>query len=394
MTVWMALMVAMGWAGGLYALRRDLRAAWREPCLRRPVMVFEGDDWGYGTLDQVAALHALARVLSRHADAQGRHPVMTLGIILSGPHPAWPEDLERGLDLDDPAQAPVREAICDGVAQGVFSLQLHGMQHYHPAVLERAMQQDAALQAWRWHPLPCTEDLPAPLQSRWTDASVLPSRPLPAADVARRAGAEVEVFRRVFGRTPAVAVPPTFVWNDVVERAWADAGVIALVTPGERYERRAADGLPEDTGRCYRNGERSDGGLIALVRDDYYEPVRGHRAERGLAALRSKWAQRRPLLLETHRANFVGRHARLADSLAALDSLLEQALRRHPDLCFVSVEALARAYAGDDGGGLLEHSGWRRLPALPARVLSSGRRRKLAALLLGATLLAMLFAVL
>ncbi|WP_157278217.1 hypothetical protein [Methyloversatilis thermotolerans] len=388
----MAIIVALAWGAGLYALRRDLRLAWREPCLRRPVLVFEGDDWGYGPLDQVAALHALTRVLSRHADAQGRHPVMTLGIILSGPHPARPEDLEHGLDLDDPALAPVLEAIRAGVARGVFSLQLHGMQHYHPAVLERAMQQDAALQAWRWHPLPCTEDLPAPLQSRWTDASVLPSRPLPRADVAQRARAEVELFQRVFGRIPAVAVPPTFVWNDAVEAAWADAGVIAIVTPGERYERRGADGLPEDTGRFYRNGERSDGGLVALVRDDYYEPVRGHGAGRGLAALDRKWAQRRPLLLETHRANFVGRHARLADSLEALDSLLEQALRRRPDLCFVSVEALAHAYGGADADRLFDHRPWPRARALPARLLTTGRRRKLSLALVATTILVVLSA--
>jgi hypothetical protein len=229
------------------------------------------------------------------------------------------------------------------------------------------------------------------LQSRWTDASSLPSRALDEADISRRATAEVSTFARIFGLMPAVAVPPTFIWTDAVEAAWAAAGVRALVTPGERYEMRGADGLPVDSGRLYRNGQRCASGLTALVRDDYYEPVRGHRAGRGLEALARKWAQRRPLLLETHRSNFVGRHARHQDSLQAIDSLLAEARKRYPALCFVSVEALADAYAAGESA-LLDHGLPARLRALPARLLTSGRRRKVVLLLCALTVSALALA--
>lgn len=368
------------WAMALFCVRRDLARAWAEPCLRQPVMVFEGDDWGYGPVEQADALRDIARVLSAHADAQGRHPVMTLGVILAGPDDARPDDAEACVELDDARLAPVLAEMRAGVARGVFSLQLHGMQHYHPAVLDRACAGDPALRAWRRQTFPATEDLPSPLQSRWTDASSLPSRALDEADISRRATAEVSTFARIFGLMPAVAVPPTFVWTDAVEAAWAAAGVRALVTPGERYEMRGADGLPVDSGRLYRNGQRCASGLTALVRDDYYEPVRGHRAGRGLEALARKWAQRRPLLLETHRSNFVGRYARHQDSLQAIDSLLAEARKRYPALCFVSVEALADAYAAGESA-LLDHGLPARLRALPARLLTSGRRRKVVLLL-------------
>lgn len=379
------------WAVALYCVRRDLARAWAEPCLRQPVMVFEGDDWGYGPVEQADALRDIGRVLSAHADAQGRHPVMTLGVILAGPDDARPDDAEACVELDDARLAPVLAEMRAGVARGVFSLQLHGMQHYHPAVLDRACAADPALQAWRRQTFPATEDLPSPLQSRWTDASSLPSQALDRADIVSRATAEVSTFARVFGVMPAVAVPPTFVWNDEVETAWAAAGVRALVTPGERYERRGADGLPVDSGRLYRNGQRCASGLTALVRDDYYEPVRGHRAGRGLEALARKWAQRRPLLLETHRSNFVGRHARHQDSLQAIDSLLAEARKRYPALCFVSVEALADAYAAGESA-LLDHGLPARLRALPARLLTSGRRRKVVLLLCALTVSALALA--
>lgn len=386
------IVIGLLWAAFVFLLRRDMAVAWAEPCLRAPVLVFEGDDWGFGPSAQADALRDIAGVLRRYADVEGRPPVMTLGVVLSGPDPARPDEPEAGILLDDAAMRPVLDSISEGVRDRVFSLQLHGMQHYHPAVLDLACRADPALAAWRRQPLAATEDLPSPLQSRWTDASVLPSRPLAPADIRLRATAEVNEFARVFGRPPAVAVPPTFVWNDTVEAAWAAAGVRVIVTPGERYEARGRDGLPVDSGHLYRNGQRCASGLMAVVRNDYYEPVRGHRAPHGLEALARKWRQRRPLLLETHRSNFVGRYARHQDSLQALDELLARATRDFPDIRFLSVETLAAAYA--EGGGLIDRRLTVRLQALIARVLLPGRRRKVALLLCGLSALALLGAVL
>lgn len=124
-----------------------------------------------------------------------------------------------------------------------------------------------------------------------------------------------------------------------------------------------------------------------MVRDDYYEPVRGHRADRGLAALAVKTAQRRPLLLETHRSNFVGGYAQPAESLQAIDELLLLARKHVPDLCFMSVQALAAHYRDPDSP-LFDQALSSRIGALTARVLDNRRRRKVAALLVGTGLLA------
>ncbi|MBU0603253.1 MAG: hypothetical protein KKD25_12730 [Gammaproteobacteria bacterium] len=381
------LAVLLLWALALWSLRRELAAAWAEPCLRHPVMVFEGDDWGYGAPGQAAALHDIAAVLRRHRDTAGRHPVMTLGVILAGPGAgATPHEALHAarVTVADARMAPVVEAMRAGVADGVFDLQLHGMEHYHPDALLRASANDPALRDWlATAPFAETEALPSPLQSRWTDASVLPSVALSEADIRDRVAQEVALFRQCFGATPEVVVPPTFVWNETVERAWAAEGVRFLVTPGERYEMRGADGLPVDTGIDYRNGQRSASGLVAMVRDDYFEPVRGHRAPRGLAALDAKWSQRRPALLETHRANFVGASAQHAASLQAMDELLAAALAARPALRFVTVAELARQYCA--GGELLDRRPASRLRALLHRMDRPGRRRKLAALLLALT---------
>jgi hypothetical protein len=139
-----------------------------------------------------------------------------------------------------------------------------------------------------------------------------------------------------------VAVPPTFVWTEAVERAWVQAGVAFVVTPGLRSACRNITGLPDcDSGPIYNN--QAGHGVTYLVRDDYFEPERGHRAERGLSALAYKWGEQRACLLETHRSNFIGDDAVVTRNLAEVDRLCALALEHHPDLRFVSTEELGRA---------------------------------------------------
>ncbi len=63
------------------------------------------------------------------------------------------------------------------------------------------------------------------------------------------------------------SVPNTFMWDDVVERAWADSGVRWVVTCGRRYEGRAADGRLLPASSRIVNGQPGSGGVGYVVRD-------------------------------------------------------------------------------------------------------------------------------
>ena len=320
-----------------------LRALWREPVLRRPVLIFESDDWGPGDATHAEALRRLCEILGRYRDAEGHHPVMTLGMVLALP------DRERmrvekkyvALSLADARYAELRSAIEEGVRRGVFAVQLHGKEHYWPPALMVAAQRDEIVRAWLESDTARTEDLPAPLQSRWIDASVLPSQVLDDEEIAAAVDDEVGLFKQIFGHAPCVVVPPTFVWNRAVENVWAKCGVRVLVTPGARFESRDAAGKVIAGGRVIRNGEPGAQGLIYLVRDRYFEPARGHRAEQALAALQLKSVCGRPTLLETHRYNYVGDPATAERAYEELARTLEQGLRAYPSLRFTSTEQLA-----------------------------------------------------
>ena len=144
----------------------------------------------------------IADALAAFRDRRGRHPVMTLGVVLAGP------DTDRmradgcrtyhRVTLADPRLAPVRDAMSRGAARGVFSLQLHGMEHFWPECLMRGAAASEPVRDWLDRPRislhrgaarPAAE----PLDRR---DRVCPPQPLPVAQVVAAAGEESRHLRR------------------------------------------------------------------------------------------------------------------------------------------------------------------------------------------------------
>ena len=372
----------LAWGVPLLYFQRPLRALWREPVMRQPILILESDDWGPGPDSHALALQTLADLLMRFSDSQGRHPVMTLGIVLAVP------DTERikqdkyeqyhALPLSSPQCAAVLDAMRRGISAGVFAPQLHGMEHYWPASLMSAVRTHEEIREWlEQDGLPSTENLPSHLQSRWIDVSRLPSRPIPKHLIRDAVQAEVEAYAGLFGAPPDVVVPPTFVWNNTVERAWAKEGVRFIVTPGIRHEARDYQGKLRSEGHIILNGEHGRGGIEYIVRNDYFEPASGHQAQQAVSAIAHKTVLGRPVLLETHRHNYIGDADMVQASLAELEKLLADALATFPNLRFSSTAELAQ-YMSVRHPDWVEERVTARLHAWLARIQEIPRFAKLA----------------
>ncbi len=373
--VWMT-----GWALLLGIRHRVwLRSLWNEPVLRYPVLIVESDDWGPGPEAHAQALERLAGLLTRYRDSEGRFPVVTLGVVLAIPDKVRIRESHlrqyHRRTLADDEFARVREAMRQGEESGVFALQLHGMEHYWPESVMVAAQTDVAVMQWLTDDcFPYTEVLPSPLQSRWTDASALPSVSLPDAVVQAAVGEEVTCFTSVFGFTPRVVVPPTFLWDERVERFWKAEGVDIVVTPGRRMAARDARGALVATGTVV-NGQCGTSGACYVVRDEYFEPKFGHRPQRGIAALARKVRLARPALLEMHRFNLIPDAVLAEDSFQALDALLAAVLAKFPEVRFLSTEALAHAMIKRDPA-IIERDPWRCTRVFVRRIWETQRLRK------------------
>ncbi len=312
------------------------------PALEHPVLVIESDDWGPGPETHALALEQIRSVLKRHTDRMGRHPVMTIGVVLSIPD--MPTIQATGSYaaryLHEPDFRPLVEVLKQGAREKLFYLQLHGLAHYWPdnlmAELDRNPALAQALAEEPWH----TEKLPSWLQSRWLDARRLPSRTLSGKAVETAVDEEIREFRRCFGFAPHVVVPPTFLWTSEVEGEYARQGVEVLITPGRRYTGRDEKGNLAPPDREEVNGRRLPSGLTTLVRDLYFEPAMGHTAEKLLPEIGRKWSRREPALLETHRFNFTS--GRTQASLDSLDTLIRETLRTLPETRFLHPREVAR----------------------------------------------------
>lgn len=363
----------VGWLALLVFFAAPLYARWREPVFRYGLLILESDDWGAGPLEQADVLTRIARLLSTFRDGQGRPPVMTLGIILEVPDTQRIADdgltAYHALTLQDPIFSEVRTRIQDGIDAGVFVPQLHGQAHYWPPALMAAAAQNETVRTWLSAPgLPQTETLPSHLQSRWVDASCLPSRPLGYPQVDQAAADETAHYQVSLRHVPTVAVATTFVWTDAVEYAWQRAGIEVIITPGRRATARDGAGNLAAIDRSMLTGERSHAGQTYLVRDVYFEPALGHPPQRLLEGLVARTQQGRACLAEMHRFNFL----QTADaSLVCLQRAMALCISHFPTLHFISPLELARAIERADAT-VIEHKlrprarAWlNRLPEIP-----------------------------
>lgn len=359
------------WLAAVLANGRRLLACWREPVLSVPVLAIESDDWGPGPPETASDLARLRAALSQIRDDSDQPAVMSLGVELMRPSGAGAGGCR---DLREERFRELREAMLGGEAAGTFALQLHGLCHFNQSVLMDAARTDPEVAAWLARPDPDPWELPPHLQTRWVRCDRAPSAALPSTDIRDMTRDEVLAFADCFGRIPAVAVPPTFVWTAEVEAGWAAAGVRAVVTPGQRHEGRGRGGNPLPGPRI-SNGERGRGGTVYLVRDIYFEPERGHRPSQVLPHIICRAREGRPALVESHRINYVGAHAE--QHVALLQDLLRLAKSALPSVRFLSPEALAAAYREPATNPLFETRLRPRAAAWLARIQRDSRLRRL-----------------
>lgn len=380
-----AVLLIIAWGMVLWTFRRTLARLWREPVLRVPIFIVESDDWGPGSEEHAAALSRICEVLVRHRDSIGRPAVMTIGVVLAVPDIA---EIERNghreyarKTLRHPDFSSMRDGLIRGRECGVLALQLHGLEHlWPPAFMRAASTAGSEVRGWlaAGNEL-ATEALPSVIQSRWTEGSTLPSVALTEAEIDSAVVEEVLEFEQALGEVPKVVVPPTFVWNESVERAWSANGLQVLITPGRRNVGRDQQGKPGPVDRDYLNGDVSSAGLICLVRDIYFEPALDHAPEAAVARVLEHFRLGRPALLETHRFNFTDEPTARERSLAALDELLGQVRHRLPAVRFMSSFELATALQRGDPG-VTDGRFSRRLEACLLRLRTVSRLRKLAIL--------------
>ncbi len=307
---------------------------------RAHAVVFESDDWGLcgfvpradalqglatdslragrvppvywgSTLEDSAAVAALAGILAGHRGADGLPPVWQPNYILAalafdpdGPADAAPW---RRHDLPDLPAAYARpglwRAVAAARAEGVWRPELHGALHYDPERRREAVAASppAAAAAARGV-------LPFPGVGRAWELG--PWRPTKA--LATELDRSLRGFARLFGRPPTSIMAPDYVWDGRCEDLWQDRGLDVI--QGKREQRNPAWLGRGAIGRLLKVADRGwsrrrHPGRIYLERNCRLEPVQaadpGSTAAACLGEVRRAWRAGEPAVVESHRVNYV-----------------------------------------------------------------------------------------
>ncbi len=373
--------VALGWARLVRAAQREARN-WVSPA---HIVVLESDDWGLEGNPTAAAatrldealrallpsstgrglnwfcycretpqdLRELYAVIGSHRERRGRHPVFTANVVLS--RPDWHAMEARGFTRPayvrydrspDAGDARLVRVWREGVTDGVFAPQIHGLSHVNLALrLHDARRgEDPLFQLASG--LRSQVSGPAVYQGRmgWYNKPYLDlssGGELPAEEIQSLVTEAAEAFEGIFGRTSQSTIAPAYGWGENTERAWRTAG-IRYIQGGNRQV-LSSDRWEED--RRLANhplGALSTSGQVYLVRNCDFEPYLGAEIRSAVQACLTQVARAfdlgLPATISTHSVNYVAglRPTWAAQCRAGLDDLLSSIERQWPDVLYLT----------------------------------------------------------
>jgi len=353
----------------------------------RHIVVFESDDWGslrmpsvgsfkrleksginlrYGdiqrfnlndTLARRQDLGALFEVLSSVKDSMGKNAVFTSVCVVANPdfekieasgfqeyyYEPFTETLKRS-----PGCENAMELWKEGLEKELFVPQMHGREHLNVIAWMKALQaaEKQTLSAFRegvWGFKPSLNHL-----SSYQAAFDLAD----PEDLVYHKGVicdGLNLFEELFGYKAVFFVPPNGVFNNSLNQVLAGMGI--RYRSGSKVQIEAVR-LGKTRIRLHYHGQKDRYGIRYILRNCVFEPSRDGQnpVDRCLNDIDAAFSWQKPAIISTHRVNFVGGlHPENRDhGLRQLSSLLNEIVKRWPDVEFMSTEKLGGLMDDDD----------------------------------------------
>jgi hypothetical protein len=367
---------------------RDYLDCFSAPQPVRPTVLIQSDDWGrvglpdfssiarlkarfplvgrsswdYFGAESLEDIQKLGGVLSKVQDRDGRPACMTANVVMANADLRRMAqenfDTFRAVALHEGFPEPwpkwnVVGAYLELINAGVWYPALHGYTHFSPEMMLQAWHDTGDL-GERARYLFC-EDIPYlasvtpefnfALLRRHSSGELFASREEQRGWVM----AGVDLFQRCFGMKPLSTCAPGYRANETTYALWSDLGFGVVQTASGKVA-------------C------ASGGLLEIPRNVFFEPALSDSADRAVGdALRQAElavSAGKIIVVCSHSINFMEQHlGRRRQSLEALKTLLNEFVRRWPDLRFAHDGDVHLAWGTGDRG-------WFERPSL-----SSVRRR-------------------
>lgn len=351
---------------------------------KRKILVIESDDWGsiripsktaydqlvaagipmhenaftsYDCLEDDADLEYLIQTLSKIKDQEGNHPVITAMSLSENPDfeaikaSGFKEYHSETLKVTRAhygGRTQVARLIQEARQAGVYEPQFHGKEHLNIKAWMRCLQNPEAYPNTAFafkhgisglHPWMAKEDR-IDFQAAFHIAN---KAELPFLRQVLKQG--IEGFEQEYQMAPTYFVPPNGPYHNELDDDLKALGIKYLCAPKNRQQ-------PEGDGQYSRHfhylGQQLNNGITMLTRNVVFEPAivpnQEQLIENTLADMASAYFFRKPVIISSHRVNYVGGvdPANREKGFATLAELLRRALQRWPDITFMSSSQLGQ----------------------------------------------------
>jgi Glycosyl hydrolase family 57 len=225
-----------------------------------------------------------------------------------------------------------------GMDRGVFVPEFHGREHISVQLWMQKLREgnrDLLLAFEHAYVALRLKDIPSAASRFRPEFFFTSMEELPSLKESIEKGAQL--FQDIFSYKPRVLAPSNAIFHPDLEYSVAKAG-IKFLNVWHMNPIPALDGKVRK--KYYRNGSRAASGLAYYVRNCAFEPTDREYAgiDNTLEQIHAAFRWRKPAIISTHRANFVGgiEPSNRETGLRELKKLLQAIIKRWPDAEFVS----------------------------------------------------------
>lgn len=347
---------------------------------RQRIVILESDDWGairttnnkaleilkklkvkvedchytkYDALASADDLELLFSVLDKVRNSEGQAPVLTANTIVANPdfkrieHSNYKEyfweDFKISLQ-NYPEHGSSFLLWQEGMESGIFHPQFHGREHLNISRWMQALQDGDEVTRKSFDLGICSLSGHIVPQTRGTHLAAYDGGEkeirYDRADIVRDG---LKTFKEIFGYASQSMIAPNYVWDDEIEQAAYQEGVKYIQS--STAQRVSKDfGAKQQIIRHY-TGQKNKLGQHYLVRNCHFEPSSNPNkdwVDSCLSEIKVAFTMRKPAIISTHRVNYIGfiDPKNRDNNLPKLKTLLEQIVKKWPDVIFMSSDQL------------------------------------------------------
>lgn len=354
---------------------------------QRKIVVIESDDWGsirmpsrtvydnlkryridvdtnpfnkYDNLENEEDIYKLLTVLSKYKDANNNSPVITANFVMANPDFGKIRDqryesyfyetinetyskypgCKRSLDL-----------IQDGIKSGLLYPQCHGREHVNVCRWLNYLKEGVPeyLAAFEYETFAIK-----PGRSTVFESSILAALDYhnegSKAFILSSLDEGLTLFEDLFGYKSESFIAPSYVWDDSMEAFTSLRGVKYLQTTNIQFIAGTfSNGRYKKKYRII--GRQNNYGQTYLVRNCYFEPATIYNYDwikKCLKKMEFAFRWGKPAVISMHRLNFIGSifPDNRKNNLTLLDNLLQEMLKKWPDIEFINSKKLGDLVTG------------------------------------------------